>query len=118
MKKRVAKLLLLLAVFSLSCFAGAMPAQNAPRLVEEKTPDPAIYTHHPPPARPTKPAACTITAESLNIRTAPEGLEESRVLAWLYAGEVVTVTETRGAWLFVRAGSVEGWINSKFCKGK
>jgi len=120
-KKTITLLILLIllavaAVFSLACFAGAMPA-TPPKTAPPPVEDPAALTIYAPlAASPTPPAACAVTAESLNVRTAPEGVESSRVLAWVYAGEVVTITETRGAWLFIRAGSVEGWINSKFCR--
>jgi len=113
--KRIA-LIFLFIPFLLACFAGTLPpgAPSTPTAAEK----PAQVKHAPKPRIATEPPSptCIVNAESLNVRTSPEGQEEeSRVLGWLHNGQAVTVEETRGAWLYIRAEEVSGWIHSTYC---
>lgn len=71
-----------------------------------------------PVATATKANTCTVTAsDALNLR-AGAGLNYS-VIAWLKAGEVLTLTGTqpRGAWIEVTTPSGrKGWIHSEYCQ--
>lgn len=109
-------LLILLVLPALACF---MPTATPAPITPTTAATPAQVAYLPHPTNTPQPA-CTITAESLNIRTQPEGgANESSVIGWLYSGDVVTILDSsRGAWLEVRAGDVTGWINSTYCKGQ
>ena len=112
-------LLLVLAMFLLACSITTPAAQLAPLQIQSPTPQitgTPTYT-----AIATDPAldACKVTADSLNLRDAPDlAGYESHVIAWLYAGDVVTVLPTPPveAWISVQAETLTGWINSKFCE--
>jgi len=78
----------------------------------------SIVVDKPMTASPT-PRTCTVTASSaLNLR-AGAGVNNS-VIAWLKAGDVLTLTNTqpKGAWIEVTFEDRTGWINSNYCKGK
>lgn len=66
-----------------------------------------------PPATQLTATACTITAESLNVRSSPG---TTSVLAWIYKGEIVTILETSGEWFYIQAENVTGWINKNYCE--
>lgn len=98
----------------LACFAGTIVPSAA-----ISTPAQVIQVSQPqPPTDTPQPVqdVCTVSAESLNVRSAPEnGLEESKVLGWLYSGDIVTIRQQRGAWLYVNARGVAGWVKSTYC---
>jgi hypothetical protein len=64
----------------------------------------------------TTPAAqtCQVNTQALNVR-ACAGLTCAPV-AWLYSGEVVTITQTGKDWLTVNTGKLTGFIKSEFCE--
>lgn len=68
----------------------------------------------------TEQAGCTVTAlETLNLRAAAG--TSSAVIAILTHGEVVSIlpTSAQDNWIPVHTASgLDGWINSKYCKGK
>jgi uncharacterized protein YgiM (DUF1202 family) len=110
--------LLLLILPGLACFSG-----NVTRGTGKPTASPTtMITNAPviylPSATATgiPEAVCVVTVKSLNIRKEPN----ADVLAWVYAGDVVTILKDarRGEWVKIRAGSVTGWIHSDFCKGQ
>ena len=108
---RFTMFILMLAFGSMACF---MPAKT---ITPTQAITPAQVNYIPQPTNTQQPqqAVCTVNAESLNIRTAPEGLEESKVLGWLYAGDLATITEARGAWFKVTARGFNGWIKKTYC---
>lgn len=55
---------------------------------------------------------CTVTAEALHVRSGA-GIEHP-VTGYLYAGDVVSILDQRGAWLGIGAG----WIHSRYCEVK
>lgn len=114
MKKKILLLLLFFPLSALACFMS-----NPARATITPNPSAAVaeVIYMPSPTGTHEPA-CTVTAENLNVRSQPEGQAESSVLTWLYSGDIVTILETRGAWVQIRAGNVTGWINSKYCEGK
>ena len=115
-------LLLILPIFALACsFSIVKPpaAQIVKSLsTEQKTPTPGIPA---PTITATAEAleTCTITADALNLRDAPDlpGFE-SHVIAWLYAGDVVFILPDPAVetWITVQTETLTGWINSKFCE--
>jgi len=60
------------------------------------------------------PNLCTVTAESLHLRTGAGILNP--VKAYLYAGDIVTILNERGNWYEVTTAHGEGWINSNYCE--
>lgn len=118
--QKIILLILLLSLSSLACFSsGSLAAQATitPTATAAAAITSAPILYIPSPTGTGAPE-CVVMAETLNVRSKPEGLEESNVLAWIYSGDTVTILDARGAWLYIRAGSVNGWINSKFCRGK
>jgi uncharacterized protein YgiM (DUF1202 family) len=66
------------------------------------------------PKSPTPRPSCTVTAYTLNMRTA--GSMSARVIQILEHGEALTVI-ARGDWLKVRTPQrVTGWVYGKYCK--
>lgn len=115
--KKIVLLLLALAIPALACFSGSMTratGKPTPSPTATITDSPVIYL---PSATATgTESACIVTAEKLNIRKEPN----SDVIARIKAGDILAILEDapRGEWLHIRAGSVTGWINSNYCKGK
>lgn len=112
-------LLLILPIFVLACAITAPAAQIAPQT--ESTPTPTGTGIPAPTATATAQPleTCTITADALNLRDAPDlpGFE-SHVIAWLYAGDVVFILPDPAVetWITVQTETLTGWINSKFCE--
>jgi uncharacterized protein YgiM (DUF1202 family) len=64
-----------------------------------------------------KETTCTVTAlEALNLRESPG--TSSAVIATLKHGDLLTILPqpAQGVWIPVRAGDLEGWINSNYCE--
>lgn len=107
------KVLTLLFVFVLAGCAGFDPyaaiAQPAP------ISSPTATTEPTPRPTATAPAdLCTVTAAALHLRRGP-GVSYA-VIGYLYAGEIVTIESTRGAWLQVTTESGAGFIRSRYCR--
>ena len=113
------KILLLLLPFVLACTITAPAAQIAePFPTEQKSPTPPA-TGIPASTATATLEACKVTAGTLNLRDAPDlAGYESHVIAWLYAGDVLTILPDPPVenWITVQAENLTGWINSKFCE--
>ncbi|NWG07585.1 MAG: SH3 domain-containing protein [Chloroflexi bacterium] len=109
------KILLFLLPFVLACTITAPAAQIEPLPTISPTPP---ETGIPAPTATATREACKVTADSLNLRDAPDlAGYESHVIAWLYAGDVLTILPDPPVenWIFVQAENLPGWINSKYC---
>lgn len=112
---RVILALCILALASLACSSTITKpiAGNAAGPFPTDQPSPT-----PPNVSPTaRPEVCTVTAEALHLRDAPniQGL----VIAWLVKGDQLQLLPDppAGDWLRVQtAGHVTGWINSIYCE--
>ena len=61
------------------------------------------------------PQHCTVTAETLNLRAGPG--TSYQVKAWLFAGDLLTITQDGGGWLqVIDPSGAAGWVNSMYCK--
>ncbi|MFZ6028158.1 MAG: SH3 domain-containing protein [Chloroflexota bacterium] len=65
---------------------------------------------------PHQAARCTVNTTALNVR-ACAGLDCAAV-AWLYAGDIVTITHQARAWLEVNTGELTGFVKTEFCEVK
>ena len=69
---------------------------------------------------PTEPAPmqCAVTAKALHIRSGAGA--ENPVTGYLYAGDIVTIQNQRGAWYDITSpsGIGDGWIHSNYCERK
>ena len=64
----------------------------------------------------TIPAACTVSAQSLNLRSCG-GLNCS-VIAWLSKGDALVIQEKDQDWIKVTTPDGQtGWVHSKYCGG-
>ena len=118
--KRISFLLILLLSMSLACYqSGVTETTITPAAAATGAPASTAITSAPvvkgESPSPTAPAsACVVTVKSLNVRKGPD----ADVIGWLFAGDIVTVLEDapRGEWIKVNAGTVTGWIHSRYCK--
>lgn len=100
-------LIVLLPVAILACSISAPVATPIPATIETDT----VFAPEKPANKAKMQAGytSTVTADLLNIRTAPMGAIIPHV--WLIEGEQVTVIECRGVW--GRIG-VDRWINTLY----
>ena len=100
--------------------AGSLPATLPPTpsatLPPIPSPTPAKQAESSPTPSPIPCLVRTgINGGRLTLRTDPS--PESVPLAWLLEGQQVTInqqTPAAGAWQSIQAGSLSGWVNSKF----
>lgn len=106
--QKIIILIMSLSLFGVACQFSALSAAQLAKL-------PTIPI--PSPSSTPGVTVCTVTADkSLNVRAAA-GID-SPVIAWLSAGDVVTILSDppAGEWLHIQTQSGLGWINSKFCE--
>lgn len=116
--KKIILAFLMPALVSLAC--SITPAAHSANPFPTAPYSPTLHhTGTPAYTATAPPETCTVTADVLNLRDAPDlpGFE-SHVLAWLSAGDVVIILPDPPleAWITVQAESLTGWINSKFCE--
>lgn len=100
--------------------AGSLPATLPPTPAATLPPIPSPTPAKQAESSPTpSPIPCLvrtgINGGRLTLRTDPS--PESVPLAWLLEGQQVTInqqTPAAGAWQSIQAGSLSGWVNSKF----
>jgi uncharacterized protein YgiM (DUF1202 family) len=130
------KPLMILAVLPLlallACTLTAPPAalvevQNSPLPTAATRTLPPTLTPSPRPTATATPWAtefvsmsCTVATGietgALNVRSCA-GLECYPV-AWLYSGDVVTITQVTGNWYLIQSSKISGWIYAKYCEVK
>lgn len=89
--------------------ATTLPAATTP------TPTPVATVAPTPTPEPVSEYANTgisIAGNYVNIRT--KASEDSEVTGKLYKGCAATITETKGDWVKIKSGSVEGYIKKEF----
>ena len=109
--------LLSLILFSLGCSLLTPPLQ-VPQLISAQSfkQDLTTPTADPKPITHTIPETCTVSAESLHLRSCA-GLH-CTVIDWLSKGDVLEVQETDQEWIKVTTLAGEmGWVHSKYCGG-
>jgi SH3-like domain-containing protein len=73
-------------------------------------------TNDPEPGFNTIPAACTVSAQSLNLRSC--GDLHCPVIAWLTMGDILEVLDIDQNWIKVSTPAGQtGWVHSKYCGG-
>ena len=102
------KKLLLLFLLLVSC---------SPLREIETTPTPTMPTNSATATAQTTATnaiqTCTVTAGKLHMRSGNS--VNYPVIEYLYAGDVLTLNDTRGNWYEVtNSANVAGWINSKY----
>ena len=117
--KRIIIALLCLSLASLACSTSIVKPTATPGAgTETQIPAPT-----PPAVTPTitataRPEFCTVSAGTLNLRSAP-AFSGSDVLAWLNKGERVNILPgpPSGEWVkVITADNLTGWINSTYCE--
>lgn len=116
--------LLLLALASLACLEttiqAAEVAQPAPTAVPaaflsptSKEPESgAIIEPETWSVTPETQCAIVTADQALNLRAEPN--ENSRIIKWLRAGEIVTITSTFQEWRGVTAGTATGYAHGAY----
>lgn len=107
---------LFLVLLSLACSLTTPP--SVPQDVSAQSPKKNLTTptKDPEPNPSTIPAACTVSAQSLNLRSCG-GLNCS-VIAWLSKGEALVIQEKDHDWIKVTTPDGQtGWVHSKYCGG-
>ena len=115
--------LLLLALASLACLETTITATPTP-IAEtvEPTDSPQVASQEPAAGAVIEPETWTVTPETLcAIVTADQALhlraepnENSRVIKWLRAGELVTITSAFQEWRGVTAGTATGYAHGAY----
>lgn len=108
---------LFLILFSLGCSLLTPPPQ-VPQVISAQSlkQDLTTPTVDPKPTANTIPQTCTVSAESLHLRSCA-GLH-CTVIDWLSKGDVLEVQETDQEWIKVTTLAGEmGWVHSKYCGG-
>jgi uncharacterized protein YgiM (DUF1202 family) len=101
-------LILTLALTLAACSpARAVVRKGNTDVTFSPTPHP---TQEPTATATDAPKACTVTAEALHVRSGP-GIEHP-VTGYLYAGDVVSILDQRGAWY----QTARGWLHSHYCE--
>ena len=71
----------------------------------------------PSPIPYTIPTACTVSAQSLNLRSC--GGLHCPVIAWLSKDEALVIQEVDQNWIKVTTPAGQtGWVHSKYCGGR
>ncbi len=108
---------LFLILFSLGCslLTPPSPAQQVISAQSFKQ-DLTTPTMDPEPIPHTIPETCTVSAESLHLRSCA-GLQ-CTVIAWLSKGDVLKIQEKDQEWIKVTTPTEQiGWVHSKYCGG-
>lgn len=119
--------LLVLALASLACLETAVLTESAPSaavtppltessLRSQEPESGAVYQLVPTEEARPDPICATVTAnKALHLRAEPS--EKSRVITWLYAGQVVRIIRKESDWWMVEAGSiVTGYARADYLK--
>lgn len=109
-------LLILSIFFMLACSLTSSPvSSNAD--VKVNNVYLATPSSSPSPIPSTIPTACTVSAQSLNLRSC--GGLHCPVIAWLSKDDALVVQEVDQDWLKVttQVGQT-GWVHSKYCGGR
>jgi hypothetical protein len=112
--KRLTLALVVLWLAMLACSLEPTAGTAAEVLPPKPIPSPALPITQGPTETPITPETCTVTAESLHVRDAPN--IEGTVTAWLFAGDVANIESSAGAWLKVTTARGDGWIHGDYCK--
>ncbi len=109
--------LLLLSIFFLLACSLTTPPQVAQNVsAQSSKQDLTTPTIDPEPTAHTIIHTCTVSAESLNLRSCA-GLQ-CTVIAWLSKGDVLKVQEKDQEWIKVTTPAHQtGWVHSKYCGG-
>lgn len=106
-------LTLILSLTLAACLSIPTGEDTSAAIVQPATRIPTPHPTQEPTATATDaPKVCAVTAEALHVRSGP-GITNP-VTGYLYAGDVVTVINQRGAWYEIG----DGWIHSRYCEVK
>ena len=108
---------LVVPIFLIACSTSLIkPTANIGASTGTPIPAPPIVS--PPIAATARPETCTVSAGTLNLRTAPE-VQGSDVIAWMDKGDVLNLLPDppAGVWVkVITADNLTGWINSTYCE--
>jgi uncharacterized protein YgiM (DUF1202 family) len=102
--------------FILACSLTALPSEKDTETQLVKNIYLTTPSNVPEPSPSTIPAACTVSATSLQLRTCA-GLH-CTVIAWLPKDDVLVVHDKDHDWIHVTTPAGQtGWVHSKYCGG-
>lgn len=110
-------LLILSIVFMLACSLTTSPVPSNAEVKDVNNVYLATPSSIPSPIPSTIPTACTVSAQSLNLRSC--GGLHCPVIAWLSKDEALMIQEVDQNWIKVTTPAGQtGWVHSKYCGGK
>ena len=114
--KSLYSLLILSIFFMLACSLTTSPVPSNAEVNKVNNDYLATPSSNPSPVPSTIPTACTVSAQSLNLRSC--GGLHCPVIAWLSKNEALVVLEVNQDWIKVTTPADQtGWVHSKYCGG-
>ena len=109
--------LILSIVFMLACSLTTSPVASNAEVKDVNNVYLATPSSIPSPVPSTIPTACTVSAQSLNLRSC--GGLHCPVIAWLSKDDALVVQEVDQDWIKVTTPAGQtGWVHSKYCGGR
>lgn len=110
-------LLILSIVFMLACSLTTSPVPSNAEVKDVDNDYLATPSSIPSSIPSTIPTACTVSAQSLNLRSC--GGLHCTVIAWLSKDDLLVVQDVDQDWIKVTTPAGQtGWVHSKYCGGK
>ncbi len=110
-------LLILSIFFMLACSLTTSPVPSNAEVKEVNNVYLATPSRIPSSIPSTIPTACTVSAQSLNLRSC--GGLHCPVIAWLSKGDALVVQEKDQDWIKVTTPANQtGWVHSNYCGGR
>ncbi len=114
--KTIRYFLILSILFILACSLTTPPTAKDTEVQSVKKIYLTTPVNDPEPIIHTIPETCTVSAESLHLRTCA-GLHCS-VIAWLSKGDVLEIQKIDQDWIeVITPADQTGWVHSKYCGG-
>jgi uncharacterized protein YgiM (DUF1202 family) len=103
--------------FILACSLATSPVPSNAEVKKVNNVYLATPSSNPTSVPSTIPTACTVSVQSLNLRSC--GGLHCPVIAWLSKDDVLAVMEVGQDWIKVTTPAGQtGWVHSKYCGGR